>query len=132
MSCFVGMDVAQAPWDMAVRPAGARWAVPHDADGVVTLVEWLPALPPTLLVLEAPGGLERIATRVGYVGDDTQGHAEASDVLASPGGPKRKNRPGPLDNQDSCSAALRLPAAAEGWRSAAYRRRSLCDWLQTK
>jgi transposase len=60
--CFVGMDVAQAPWDMAGRPAGARWAVPHAPSGVALLVERLPALHPTLRVLEATGGLERAAT----------------------------------------------------------------------
>ena len=62
MPCFVGLDVAQAQLDMVVRPAGERWAVPHDAAGVVPLVERLPALHPTLMVLEATGSLERIAT----------------------------------------------------------------------
>jgi len=47
--------------DIAVRPAGERWAVPNDAGGVVTLVERLQALHPTLIVLEATGGLERVA-----------------------------------------------------------------------
>src|SRR5262245_33181812 len=60
--CFVGIDVAKAQWDIAVRPAGERWTVPHDADGVVTLVERWQALHPTLMVLEATGGLERSAT----------------------------------------------------------------------
>jgi transposase len=60
--CFVGIDVAKAQLDIAVRPAGERWAVPNDADGVVTLVERLQALHPTLIVLEATGGLERCAT----------------------------------------------------------------------
>ena len=59
---FVGIDVAQAQVDVAVRPSGERWAVPKDAGGVVTRVEWLQALHPTLRVLEAPGGLERVAT----------------------------------------------------------------------
>jgi transposase len=45
-----------------VRPSGARWAVSNDADGVVTLVEQLQPLHPTLMVLEATGGLERVAT----------------------------------------------------------------------
>ena len=59
--CFVGIDVAKAQWDIAVRPSGERWAVPNDAGGVVTLVEQLQALHPTLRVLEATGGLERAA-----------------------------------------------------------------------
>ena len=62
MPCFRGIDVAKAQWDMAVRPAGERWTVPHDADGVATLVEQGQALHPTLMVLEATGGLERAAT----------------------------------------------------------------------
>ena len=60
--CFVGIDVAKAQLDIAVRPSGERWAVPNDADGVVTLVDRLQALHPTLMVLEATGGLERVAT----------------------------------------------------------------------
>jgi transposase len=47
---------------MAVRPSGARWAIPHDPSGVATLVNQLQALQPTLLVLEATGGLERAVT----------------------------------------------------------------------
>jgi transposase len=60
--CFVGIDVAKAQLDIAVRPSGERWAVPNDTDGVVTLVERLQPLHPTLIVLEATGGLERVAT----------------------------------------------------------------------
>jgi transposase len=58
----VGIDVAKAQLDIAVRPSGERWAIPNDAGGVVTLVERLQALHPTLIVLEATGGLERAAT----------------------------------------------------------------------
>src|SRR5438034_3335536 len=60
--CFVGIDVAKAQLDIAVRPSGERWVVSNDAGGVVTLVERLQALHPTLIVLEATGGLERAAT----------------------------------------------------------------------
>ncbi len=60
--CFVGIDVAKAQLDIAVRPSGERWAVPNDAGGAVTLVERLQVLHPTLIVLEATGGLERVAT----------------------------------------------------------------------
>lgn len=59
---FLGMEVAQAPLDRAVRPSGARWTVPHAAAGVAPLVAQGQALPPTLMVLEATGGLERAAT----------------------------------------------------------------------
>src|SRR4029453_10195880 len=60
--CFVGSDVAKAQVDMALRPSGERWAVPNDASGVATLVDRVQPLPPTLMVLEATGGLERAAT----------------------------------------------------------------------
>ena len=36
--CFLGIAVAKAQWDIAVRPSGERWAVPNDASGVTTLV----------------------------------------------------------------------------------------------
>jgi transposase len=62
MPCCIGIDVAKAQLDSAVRPSGKRWAVPNDAGGVVTLVERLQALHPPLMVLEATGGLERVAT----------------------------------------------------------------------
>ena len=60
--CFVGIDVAKAQLDIAVRPSGERWAVPNDASGVATLVDRVQALKPTLIVLEATGGLERAVT----------------------------------------------------------------------
>src|SRR4029450_11563532 len=62
--CFVGIDVAKAQLDIALRPSGERWAVPNDARGVATLVDRLQVLPPTLIVLEATGGLERLVTGV--------------------------------------------------------------------
>src|SRR5882672_1147212 len=60
--CCVGSDGAKAQGDMALRPAGERWAVPNDARGIASLVDRLQALHPTLIVLEATGGLERAAT----------------------------------------------------------------------
>src|SRR2546425_8343313 len=60
--CFVGIDVAKAQLDMALRPSGERWAVPNEASGVMTLVDRVQALHPTLMVLEATGGLERAVT----------------------------------------------------------------------
>ena len=60
--CFVGIDGAKAQWEIAVRPSGERWAVPNDAGGVVPLVERWQTRHPTLIVLEATGGLERVAT----------------------------------------------------------------------
>ena len=58
--CFIGIDVAKAQLDIALRPSGERWAVPNDTSGVTRLVDQLQALYPTLIVLEATGGLERL------------------------------------------------------------------------
>jgi transposase len=55
----VGMDVAKAPRDSAVRPTAARWAVAHDAAGMAALVAQRPAMVPTLLVREATGPSQR-------------------------------------------------------------------------
>ena len=52
---FVGIDVTQAPLDIAVRPPGDRWAVSHDAAGIAPLVGRLQAIAPPLMVLDAPG-----------------------------------------------------------------------------
>ena len=60
--CFIGIDVAKAQLDIALRPSGERWAVPNDASGVATLVDRVQTLQPTLIVLEATGGLERAVT----------------------------------------------------------------------
>jgi len=60
--CFIGIDVAKAQLDIALRPAGERWTVPNDTNGVTMLVEQLQPLSPTLIVLEATGGLERLVT----------------------------------------------------------------------
>ena len=54
----VGIDVSKAQLEVAVRPSGARWAVSNDGAGITKLVEQLQALRPTLIVLEATGGLE--------------------------------------------------------------------------
>src|SRR6266571_3020369 len=62
MPCFVGIDVAKAQLDIALRPSGERWSVPNDTNGVTALVDRLQALQPTLIVLEATGGLERLVT----------------------------------------------------------------------
>jgi transposase len=59
---FVGIDVAKAQLDIALRPTGERWAVPNDPSGFETLVARLQVVHPTLIVLEATGGLERAVT----------------------------------------------------------------------
>src|SRR5438094_5926941 len=54
---FVGIDVSHAQLDVAVRP-GTRFSASNDEPGIVTVVEELRALAPTLIVLEATGSLE--------------------------------------------------------------------------
>lgn len=55
---FVGIDVAKAQFDIAVRPTGEQWRIAHDEPGIAALVGRLVALAPTLVVLEATGGRE--------------------------------------------------------------------------
>lgn len=55
---FVGIDVAKARLDVAVRPSSDQWAVPNDEIGISQLVTRLQELAPSLVVLEATGGLE--------------------------------------------------------------------------
>ncbi len=56
-SVFVGIDVSKAQLDIALRPEG-RFSVPNDEAGFAQVLERLRAVPPALVVLEAPGGLE--------------------------------------------------------------------------
>ena len=53
----VGIDVSKAQLDVAVRPKGSL-GLPHDETGIVQVVKYLQPLAPTLIVLEATGGLE--------------------------------------------------------------------------
>lgn len=55
---FVGIDVSKAQLEVALRPSTDRWTVPHDDAGIPALVARLRAVSPTLIVLEATGGLE--------------------------------------------------------------------------
>jgi transposase len=55
---FVGIDVAKATLDIAVRPTGESWSASNDATGMDALVPRLGALAPTLIVLEATGGYQ--------------------------------------------------------------------------
>ena len=57
-STFVGIDVAKAQVDVAVRPTDQRWAISYDESGVRELVSRLKTLEPALVLLEASGGLE--------------------------------------------------------------------------
>src|SRR2546422_5129881 len=55
----VGLDVAKATVDVAVRPSGECWSVPNPEAGAAELVPRLRPLTPALVVCEATGGFER-------------------------------------------------------------------------
>ena len=55
---FVGIDVSKAQLDVALRPTDDCWHVNNDESGIAGLVERLRMVQPTLVVLEATGGLE--------------------------------------------------------------------------
>lgn len=56
--CFIGIDVCKAQLDVADPSREGRWSVPNDPRGIDALVQRLKALTPTLVVLEATGGLQ--------------------------------------------------------------------------
>src|SRR6266571_6380763 len=74
---FVGVDVAKATLDVAVRPAGERWSVANDEPGIQSVVARLLPLGPVLVVLEAIGGFEHAAAAA-------LGAARLGVVIANP------------------------------------------------
>jgi transposase len=56
-TCFVGMDVSQDTVDVVVHP-GTAVQITNDEPGIAEAVQQLHAVQPTLIVLEATGGLE--------------------------------------------------------------------------
>lgn len=55
---FIGIDVARDSLEVAVRSTGEQWSVGNQSVGIAELLVRLRALRPTLIVLEATGGLE--------------------------------------------------------------------------
>ena len=55
---FVGIDVAKTRLDVAIRPTDRQWQVAYSEKGIQELVEQITELQPTLVLLEASGGLE--------------------------------------------------------------------------
>jgi transposase len=55
---IVGMDVAKASLDVAVRPSGEQSHVDNDAAGIAEAVAWLHSIGPHVIVAEATGGSE--------------------------------------------------------------------------
>jgi transposase len=62
---FVGIDVSKSSLDMCIEPAGQTLHVAYDEAGIKQILGRLKELGPTLIVMEATGGLElRIATEL--------------------------------------------------------------------
>jgi len=55
---WVGIDVAKAHLDVAFRPTGAALQFPNSTSGIDQLLTHLRSVEPTLVVLEATGGLQ--------------------------------------------------------------------------
>jgi transposase len=57
---FIGIDVSKDRLDVAVRPSGEHWSEPNGPTLSGAFVKRLRALSPTLIVVEATGGLEAV------------------------------------------------------------------------
>lgn len=56
---YIGIDVSKDTLEVGLRPSdNKKWVAPHNDDGIAQLVEQLRPLDPTLIVVEATGGLE--------------------------------------------------------------------------
>ena len=60
---FVGIDVSKVRLDMAVRPSSDPLSVAYAATGITSVLTQLSQWHPTLIVVEATGGLERLLVR---------------------------------------------------------------------
>lgn len=56
--CFIGIDVSKGTLDVAVIPDGKDLSFTNDADGIRALCNKLKKMHPSLIVLEATGGLQ--------------------------------------------------------------------------
>jgi transposase len=54
---FVGIDVAQATLEVAVRPTGEAWQIPNNEIAFGDLVERVRTLKPSLIVLDPTCGI---------------------------------------------------------------------------
>ena len=61
-TCMIGIDVSKAQLDVAVSPSGETTSFSNNDVGMGELVAWAQAVQPQLIVLEATGGLELLAT----------------------------------------------------------------------
>lgn len=61
-TCMIGIDVSKAQLDVAVSPSGETIGFANTDVGIEELVAWATGFQPRLIVLEATGGLEILAT----------------------------------------------------------------------
>jgi transposase len=65
LECFVGIDVSKTSLDVRIEPPGESLHIDYDETGVSQIVRRLIEVAPTLIVLEATGGLEmRLASEL--------------------------------------------------------------------
>lgn len=57
---FVGVDVSKSTLDVRIEPAGESFQVSNDSEGVGQLCARLIQIAPTLIVMEATGGMETL------------------------------------------------------------------------
>src|SRR5438552_6705575 len=57
--CFVGIDVSKDKVDLAVRPTNEEWQAPLTPGGIAQVVGRMREIAPTVVVVEATGGMER-------------------------------------------------------------------------
>jgi transposase len=68
-TCSIGIDVAKAQLDIAVRPSGVHWVRANDEAGIGEVLARVQPLQPTRIVLEATGGREiRVAAALAAAG----------------------------------------------------------------
>ena len=117
---FVGIDVSGAHLDVASRPTGDVWQVANDADGISALTQQLTGMSPSLVVLEATGGLEwALTAELAAAGlpAAVRGRGDVASVLIVPDNPLRGVNVG-------------LPAQVSfplNWRSAMFPLSSLLE-----
>lgn len=55
---FIGVDVSKNSLDIYLRPEGKKWSIAYNDQEIKSLVKQLLAIGPSLIVIEATGGLE--------------------------------------------------------------------------
>ena len=66
---YIGIDVSKSSLDVCIDPIGQMLHVVYDEKGISNVINRLKEISPTLIVIEATGGLEmRIATELAAEG----------------------------------------------------------------